>query len=208
MTPPPPAAALVHRGTADEARQRCDELLEVYTESFAGPPWNESAASADAQRALLQTQLDSPGLEVAIAEHHGRLVGAAYGWPAPPQLPDSDLYRRISAAAGEQLVAQRLTNGVFELVQLMVRPSRQGEGLGRRLVDTLRAGRPSWLITHPEADAVRLYERNGWRAAAALTTSGGVPLVLFVHPTGSVRDPRFERPGDDRGPDSDPIRLP
>ncbi len=181
----PTPAAVVRRCTADEARQRRDELLGVYAKSFAGPPWLESAASADAQRSQLEMQLDHPGLEVAIAELEGKLVGAAYGWPAAHQLPDSDLYRRISAAAGDQLVTERLTGGVFELVQLMVHPSRQGEGLGRQLLDMLRAGRPSWLLTHPEADAVHLYERDGWRAAAALTTSSGVPLVLYLHPPGS-----------------------
>lgn len=174
---------------AAEARRRADELLRVYAAAFTGPPWHETKASVEAHRARLHEDLDHDDAEVVFAEVGTELLGVAYGWPAPDRFPDQDLYQRVAAAAGERLVAERLTAGVLELVELMVHPSAQRRALGRRLLDTIRAARAAWLLTHPEAAAVDLYATTGWRVASSLTTRSGMPLSLYLHDEGDSDPP-------------------
>lgn len=188
----------VRRVRTAEARRRADDLLRVYAAAFAGPPWQMTDASAQAHRARLLEDLEHDDAEVVFAEEDDELLGAAYGWPAPDRLPDRDLYRRVAEAAGERLVAERLTGGVLELVELMVDPSAQRRGLGRLLLDTIRAGRAAWLLTHPEGAAVDLYARTGWSVESTLTTNTGIPLLLCLHdakdsdwsPHGATLQPR------------------
>lgn len=88
----------------------------------------------------LREQLAYSALEIVSVKHRQQLMGAAFGWPAA-ELPDGPFYSPAAgAAAGEPTVRAHPTSGVFEVVELMVRPEAQRQGLGRRLFETLRAG--------------------------------------------------------------------
>ena len=166
---------------AAEAAARVGDLLAIYHAAFTGPPWHETAASVAAHSPTMLERLHRPQTHVVVAESGERLLGAAYGWPAPATLPDADLYHRIAAAAGPQVVAERLTAPAFEIVELIVHPDAQRRGLGRRLLDTLRAGRPAWLLTHADSAAAEFYRALGWSVRGRFTTSHGHPMLLFVH---------------------------
>lgn len=177
-----PTSMTVSGMSPREALARQDDLLSLYARAFAGPPRNETAETVrDVAATRLREQLAQPGLEIVVAELDGALVGATYGWPAPEQLPDQPLYRRLVAAAGEQAARDHLRGGPLEVVELMVAPDAQGQGLGRRLLEELRNGRRAWLLTDPAAPAARFYEGAGWRVLARTTAGNGTALSLYVH---------------------------
>jgi GNAT superfamily N-acetyltransferase len=71
-------------------------------------------------------------------------------------------------------------------MEWMVRFDRRGEGVGRRLMDLLLAGRPEpWavLAANPATLARRIYQRWGWRPLGPIRPAGmpamevlGLPL--------------------------------
>ena len=78
-------------------------------------------------------------------------------------LPDDALHERVRAVAGPELTRRRTDPPALTVVELMVEPVQQGQGLGHRLLDALVDGRPAWLLTHPEGAAADFYSRDGWR---------------------------------------------
>jgi GNAT superfamily N-acetyltransferase len=98
----------------------------------------------------------------ALSER-GRLVGFSYGYTSQPGLWwREQIARPLSAAQREYWLAD-----AFELAELHVHPSVQGQGFGSQLHDALIQGatnRTALLsVMHRSERARQLYTRRGWQ---------------------------------------------
>jgi GNAT superfamily N-acetyltransferase len=74
------------------------------------------------------------------------------------------------------------------VAELMVAPAHRRRGVGCSLLSRYVEGHPrAWLATHPEAEAVALYESQGWIRRAAYSV-GELPLVLFTREAAQSRE--------------------
>ncbi|WP_088313598.1 GNAT family N-acetyltransferase [Kineosporia sp. R_H_3] len=174
--------------TADVA-ELTDDLARVYREAFCVPPYDEPPESAerfvaeqlpahavragfrlvgavavpDDERAASGAADDAPPLRA----RHGDLLGFAYGYTGERGQWWSDW---VAATAPEDVVGTWIGEH-FEVVEIAVRASAQGQGLGGRLHDALLADLPHEraLLTTYRADrpAPRLYRRKGWQVLVA-----------------------------------------
>src|SRR4051812_29462407 len=84
----------------------------------------------------------------------------------------------VGAFDGEELVGAATQAG-DELAALVVAPHRRGEGIGGALVDALVD--TTWLVTtNDNIDAIRLYQRHGYRLAEVVP--GGVDRARALKP--------------------------
>jgi GNAT superfamily N-acetyltransferase len=140
-------------------RVRCDGDLEeclrvleaVYRADRYPFRWPEDPAGWLSPRAMLGAWVAGDGGRVLghVALRAVRATdGGAPAWSGATGLP---------------------AEGHASVSRLFVSPGSRGAGLGRSLLDTARAesaGRglhPALSVVETDADAVRLYERNGWR---------------------------------------------
>jgi ribosomal protein S18 acetylase RimI-like enzyme len=116
--------------------------------------------------------VDTPGGQDAPPEaiSHAPMVGIAYGYcGAPDQWWQQQVVQGLRRAGLAQAEIGHLMNSYFELTELHIRPSAQGQGLGEALVRRLLAGRGEShvLLSTPEITgednrAWRLYRRLGF----------------------------------------------
>jgi GNAT superfamily N-acetyltransferase len=97
-------------------------------------------------------------------------------YPFPPAHPDADVRRWLRdelmvrdetwvAVDGDGTVVALMALGADELDQLYVRPGRQGQGLGSRLVELAKVRRPHGLALYTfqvNARARAFYEKRGF----------------------------------------------
>jgi ribosomal protein S18 acetylase RimI-like enzyme len=93
----------------------------------------------------------------------GRLVGFSYGYTSQPGLWwREQIAQPLSAAQREYWLAD-----AFELAELHVHPSVQGQHFGSRLHDALIQGAPNRTallsVMHRSERARQLYTRRGWQ---------------------------------------------
>jgi ribosomal protein S18 acetylase RimI-like enzyme len=149
------------------ATQRAREVMEITHARFP--------EQAEAVRAILREYAESLNFELCFQSFEEELAGLP-GRYAPPT------GRLLLATTGDAIagvVALRdLGDRACEMKRLYVRPAFRGDGLGRRLAESLieeaRAMGYRWmrLDTVPQmAAAQRLYERLGFRDIPAYTTN-------------------------------------
>jgi ribosomal protein S18 acetylase RimI-like enzyme len=92
----------------------------------------------------------------------GRLVGFSYGYTSQPGL----WWREQVAAPLTQAQREEWFSDAFELAELHVHPSAQGNGLGSALHDSLVAAQPHRTallsVMHRSERARQLYASRGW----------------------------------------------
>ncbi|QOC92161.1 GNAT family N-acetyltransferase [Micromonospora craniellae] len=167
-------------------RQLAAHLHPIYRECFAAPPWNEPAEKIADFPVRLARHTAHPGAYGWVAEQDGEILGAVYGWPAPAALPAANAFDIAIREAAPPDVAALLVAPAMVVAELMVLPTHQGRGVGRELLARQVGDHPAWLATHPEAAAVRLYERAGWKRRFSYQVEDR-PLTLFTRaaaPTG------------------------
>ena len=77
---------------------------------------------------------------------------------------------------------------IGEITHVLVRPDRQGSGIGRALVDAaILAGTNAdldelVLVTPPDLDARAFYERLGWLAAGQIVSRSGEHFLRYRFP--------------------------
>ena len=166
-------------------------LLDIYRSVFTGPPYRESEATVRQFGRALTEHVSRPGFKfvVALAGNGAAsanrpaedVAGFAYGYTSRPgQWWYDAVTNRL-----DQAVNATWMDDPFEVVELAVRPSYQGQGIGGRLHDALLQGLPhrtAVLSTAAtETAAMHLYRKRGWVILSETFTfpGGDVPYVIM-----------------------------
>ena len=158
----------VQRLTAWPPDGPIDEIVDVYRAAFTAPGYDETPDDVERFRESLPQHAEREGFRLELARRAGRLVGFAYGYTGRRGQWWSDrVLARVPASITDGWV-----DGHFEFVELAVRPSEQGRGIGQALHDALLDGLPqrrallgTWTDDRP---ARRLYLRSGWQELARI----------------------------------------
>lgn len=157
-----------------------DELGALYRTCFSAPPWNEPEERLSGFAERFAAHLAAPGARGVLARRGDEVAGAAYGWPAPAEVPDTPFYAGVFGAV-DAAAHPRLRPPALEVVELMVAPAHRGRGLGRALLRRLTDGHDrAWLCTRPDAPVRALYDSEGWSVVGSFTGHDGVPLVVYL----------------------------
>jgi GNAT superfamily N-acetyltransferase len=144
------------------------QIVEVYRNAFTPPPYNKSGAEIEefARSFPTQWQREAYRFVAALEGESKQLAGFAYGYASAAGRWWVDFVR---TALSEPLASKWLENS-FQLVEIAVRLSSQGQGIGGRLHDSLLAGLPHAcaLLGTMQADttAYLLYRKRGWAVLA------------------------------------------
>jgi GNAT superfamily N-acetyltransferase len=162
-------------GSADLQRYR-PLFVDLYREVYAEPPYLETEEHVAAYEQRSAEESCRPGFALVIAEIGTEMVGYAYGHSlsADEWWPEAD---------HEPVEAKGRTK--FAVIELAVRKSYRGRGIGMRLMKTLLDGRPEQLATlcsNPAAPARQIYQRLGWRPVAIAYPPGIPPMDVLVLP--------------------------
>ena len=139
-------------------------LLDVYRAAFALAPYNEGPEEFERFDESLSRHSRRKGFRCCVARDNtdGRLLGFAYGYNGGP----GDYWWEAVSDALEPRVADKWLGNCFQLNEIAVLPSAQGQGIGGWLHDVLLEGltqRTAVLSTlQAETRAARLYRRRGW----------------------------------------------
>jgi GNAT superfamily N-acetyltransferase len=160
---------------------RIEHLATIYRAAFAAPPWNEDERAAAAFVDRLATDVLRPGFGAVLASIEGRPVGFGTAWRTPAPFPSGRAYDLVRAELADEVEAVLV--GALEVDELAVIPQARGQGVAARVLDLLCSGAPDcWLLTAPgAADAIRFYERRGWRRR----TRPAADIVVFTRHSGS-----------------------
>jgi ribosomal protein S18 acetylase RimI-like enzyme len=147
--------------TAADMARRLDDVIEVY-----GQAMGYSASMLESRRGYVATHVHRPGFRaVATLDETGQLIGFGYGYTSASGQWWHD---QVRAGLSREARNYWLTDS-FEVVELHVRPSAQGYGVGARQLTALlhMATGARVLLSTPEADeqlsrAWRLYRRFGF----------------------------------------------
>lgn len=149
------------RWTPDDLVRRLDDVVTVYGEAMGYRP-----ELLESRRGYIATHVRRPGFRaVASLTSEGHLAGFGYGYLGTPgQWWHDQVSRALDPIRRGVWLAH-----CFEVVELHVRPTAQGHGLGAgqlRALLTMAEGSTTLLST-PEADeqrsrAWRLYRRFGF----------------------------------------------
>lgn len=156
-------------------------VVSVYATTFAQPPYNEGPEHVEHFAQRLDEHSGAAGFRVALASQGEELVGFAYGIALGR---DDPWYRAATAPLSPPVRERWLPEPPFMVMELAVRPDRQGGGIGTRLHDALLAGldHTTALLTalRGATRALSFYERHGWKVLTAeLRLDDHPPLVLM-----------------------------
>jgi hypothetical protein len=123
------------------------QVAEVYRSVYSRPPYNETENQVESFSASWEARASKVGfLFVGARDESANLVGFSYGWKS---VAGDSWNLKLSEQLGE-LSSQWLSN-CFEFVDLAVKPSAQGSGLGRDLTKELFSqveAKTAILLTH------------------------------------------------------------
>jgi ribosomal protein S18 acetylase RimI-like enzyme len=156
-------------------RTRLHDVLSVYvaamdyprgTEHHRAPMWTEHTTRPGWQAVAAVMPEDNGQFDLRSAP----IVGIAYGYHgAPHQWWHQQVHSGMRRSGWAEYAARELLSDYFELTELHVHPSAQGQGLGELLLTRLLGNRPerATLLSTPEVDyednrAWRLYRRQGF----------------------------------------------
>ena len=145
----------------DDMLRRLDDVVSVYGEAMG-----YRAELLQTRRGYIGAHVRRAGFRaVATLTTDGHLAGFGYGYASGPGQWWHDQVRATLDEAGRR----RWLGNCFEVVELHVKPSAQGHGIGARQLRALlsMADGSTVLLSTPEADeqksrAWRLYRRFGF----------------------------------------------
>ncbi|GAA2100155.1 GNAT family N-acetyltransferase [Actinomadura alba] len=157
--------------------KRLGSLLDVYTAAMKPP-----AEQLSGRYTIMERHSDYPAFRAFVFERRrvpvplpralgGRqpgwnVAGFAYGFRGVSGQWWHDVVHQALVDAGGKRHADSWLGDAFEVAELHVHPSYQGQGLGRRLLSALCAGRPEHTVVlstldRPDSPARRLYGSVG-----------------------------------------------
>ncbi|MGW1195319.1 GNAT family N-acetyltransferase [Streptomyces sp. NPDC002536] len=138
-------------GTA--AAQAEDAFRLIYADAFAEPPYNETADDVAATFKRFRSQTRKATFRATLARtESGEPVGMAYGYPLGPNTGWWDQLTEPVPADMRREDGHR----TFGLMELAVRAPWRGQGIARRLHNTLLDGVEAervLLNVHPDSEA-------------------------------------------------------
>jgi len=149
---------LAHGGAASVA-DLLAEMADLYDEVHADPRYDSGSLwrrEAFLDRTRKQAARDGFAIVLASSDT-GELVGFSFGLP----LGEGRWWGGGATPPPDEI----LCASKFALIELDVRRSWRGQGIGRKMHDRLLAGRPEQygiLTTLPTAPARQMYQRWGW----------------------------------------------
>jgi ribosomal protein S18 acetylase RimI-like enzyme len=137
-------------------------IVDVYKSVYSLPPYEEDDNQIDSFSTSWESRSKKNGFTFIGAEDEaGQLVGFAYGWKS---IVGDAWNTKLTAQLGNS--SELWLSNCFEFVDLAVKPSAQGSGLGRDLTKALFAtvnSKTAILLTHQSTTkASEMYLRNGW----------------------------------------------
>lgn len=165
---------LLQRHDSRETLNMMETLADVYVQTYAGNPYDESPAVYGRDAFIKRTtrQASEPGFSLVTGTVAEKTIGYSFGvrdeagqWlpgesdpPPPPEVVNSHR---------------------FFVVELIVRKPHRGRGYAHRLIDALLADRPepyAILTARPGGFAHAMYLRWGWQR---LCTLAYTPAIIF-----------------------------
>jgi GNAT superfamily N-acetyltransferase len=176
-TAPPPDAVVIRDLAADRIADRLPDVVDVYTEVYREPPYEEGQFDIDGFAENLPEQRHEPGFAMVTAESAASgLVGFAYGFT----FPAGHWWGHSGAEPAELDGLSK-----FAVLEFAVRRAHRGQGIGTRLMARLLEGRPEPIATlcaHPAALARRIYESWGWVQVAVARWPNTHPSDVLIRP--------------------------
>lgn len=152
---------IVKKLSIEEALQLQNSIVEVYRSVFTLPPYNSSEEKIDKFAKSWESLVRKEGFEIVAAFVNNEMVGFSSGWKS---IPGDYWYEKFKIALGDG--SQLWLEDCFEFVELAVKPSAQGLGLGRDLTKEIFKNvnaKTALLLTHSSGTkASEMYVRNGW----------------------------------------------
>jgi ribosomal protein S18 acetylase RimI-like enzyme len=152
------------RLSAQEVAPVQDQIIEVYRQAFAGPPYYKDQKDVRALLAVFPRHQTHKEFRCVVARdsNTGLLAGFAYGYTGEEGQWWHDLVTRTM----EPEMAREWMSDMFEVAEVAVLPAMQGYGYGGRIHDTLLTGLPhhtATLSTYQEkTTGLKMYEKRGW----------------------------------------------
>lgn len=146
-----------------------DQIMHVYGEAFALPPYSMQETDVQQFAAILPRHAYRKGFrcfvarEATVREHTDKkILGFAYGYIGEAGQWWYDL---VAKGLGREAAKEWLTD-VFEVTELAVLPAAQGKGIGGKLHDALlyRLSQRTAVLSTAEVEtvAMKLYQKRGW----------------------------------------------
>ncbi|MEO3767282.1 GNAT family N-acetyltransferase [Streptomyces sp. B8F3] len=153
------------------AAQPLGSFRLIYAEAFAEPPYEETESEVNAAFRRFRSQSRKPGFRAVLASAgDGEPAGMAYGYPLSA---DTGWWDRLTEPVAEDM---RREDGhrTFGLMELAVRTPWRGQGIARRIHETLLHGIGT--------ERVLLNVHPGSRAASAAYRAWGYRKVGEARP--------------------------
>jgi GNAT superfamily N-acetyltransferase len=134
-----------------------DQILDLYLEINSENPdedYEIFSRSSFIERTTVQAKRE--GFQLITATSGDVLAGFSFGYP----MADGRWWSNCPPPPEEILL-----NSKFAVIELDVRKTYRGHGIGKKLLDTLLSGRPekyATLAALPTSPAYAMYERWGW----------------------------------------------
>lgn len=172
----------LERWTPAQINARLTDVMRVYRRAFLDIHEAQPARAEIERTAHARSHLQRPGLRAVAALEGDRLVGVGYGQPgASGQWWHDVVASAVTEASGPQ-AAEDWLSCCFEVVELHVLPSHQGQGTGRAVLRMLLDGAAE------RTAALSALEPDGSPARRLYTAEGFVPLLRqFRFPGGPTR---------------------
>ncbi|MGP4085059.1 GNAT family N-acetyltransferase [Streptomyces sp. KR55] len=153
----------IERMDGPAAAQAEDAFRLIYAEAFAEPPYDETADDVAAAFRRFRSQTRKATFRGALARtEDGEPVGMAYGYPLGP---NTRWWDQLTEPVPDDMRRED-GNRTFGLMELAVRGPWRGQGIARRLHETLLDGIEAervLLNVHPDSEAAAAYRTWGYR---------------------------------------------
>lgn len=178
----------------DQAARHVDELVDIYTEVYADPPYEWGQEHADLFVKRFNWQRQQAGFRLVEARDDGQLVGIGLGLTLSPGAP---WWQNLTTPVSED-IKREYPNRTFALIELLVRVPWRRQHVAEGIHDRLLADRPeerATLTALPAAEAAQAaYRKWGWeRVSQTHNPLPGSPLFdVLVKRLDQTVQPRSE----------------
>jgi len=177
-----PGAALLRELSQADFRAELDGLVAVYAAAM-----QPEAAQLPGRLSIMERHASYPAFKCigATAGDSPQVIAFAYGFRGEAGQWWHDVVRSGVIAAGGESAATAWLSDPMEIAEVHVRPEYQHQGIGRRLMLALTAGRTerTAILSTQDADspARRLYHSLGFTdlLASFVFPGGGPPYAIM-----------------------------